>query len=234
MKNVLFILFILLNSRAISQKNWTNLSIDSIPFDEDSCTLFNTFLQNGIALKVFYCNKEDSKYYKTLCIVKNENGKSSIILKQLFNSDKFDFEDINKDGFIDFCITYHDFNIVHFYDTVTKSFHINADAWLPYERKLLDKKKLIFCDSYGLMYGYENIESTLYFFDGLQVKWLYKIVFVSSKPYSGDSIITSKLYKLHQRKNQWSAEYIKDLEIRDFEKYYLWWKKNYKELLKRY
>ncbi|MGF7233160.1 hypothetical protein [Arachidicoccus sp.] len=64
------------------------------------------------------------------------------------------------------------------------------------DRKLIDKKRNIYCDSYGPMYGYHNNESTLYnSFSGLKVKWLYKIVFAEKEEFSGDTTVATKLYE---------------------------------------
>lgn len=212
------------------KKDWTDIGVDAIPFNKDSLKLERVINQDGVTLQVFYCQNKHSKYYKTLCVIKNDNGKSSVILKMLYNYDLFNFEDINNDGYIDFCGTYHFFYIVHFYDKNTKSFHIKTDAWLPIERKLIDKERNIYCDSYGPLYGYKYNESALYSFDGLKVKWLNNIVFVDKEEFSDENIIETKLYK-YKNFDVRNPIFIKTIDFKDDMHYSSWWKKHYKQLL---
>lgn len=192
--------------------------------------LDKTIIQNQSIFKFWVGNSDTNN--KVLIIQRIRKQKDTILFNGFVRDAIYDLIDMNNDGYKDFITSYHDYNVIHFFDKKTNDFR-NEEIHLPNEFELIDSKQNIYWGYGNAQYAEPYDYSILYSCKNFTPYCYYKIVFKTEEGYSErNKTVAVELYSFKDG-NYNSMGLVKKIKTKkpSMFDYKQFWKANYKKLL---
>jgi hypothetical protein len=179
----------------------------------------------------FWRGSVDSNW-KKIIIEKISNGITSILYDDYVRDGLYEVIDRNGDGFKDFITTYHDYDLIYFFDPKRNRF-TDEPLYLPGTWGLLDSSKNIYWGYYDTQYGELYDYSIIYKITGNKVYNYYQLKYITPTGHQVRTHVTNiSVYRFA------NGDYQKPVLVKiisannpgkfDYKKY---WKENYQVLL---
>ena len=198
--------------------------------DVKSYHLDKTIRQNKSVFK-FWVGSTDSTNNK-LVVERRSQNKTSILYDGFIRDGIYETEDINGDGYKDFITTYHDYDLVYFFDKQKNCFKDKA-LYMPMTFGLVDGARKIYWGYRDAQYSDLYDYSIIYTYIGTQPYFYYQLKYITKDGRSERQDVTKiELYKF-KNGSYTNPVFIKQLKTThpgNFN-YREYWKKHYLQLL---
>jgi hypothetical protein len=192
--------------------------------------LDKTIVQNKSVFKFWVGNSDSNR--KALIIQRIHHQKDTILFNGFVKDAIYELLDMNNDGYKDFITSYHDCNVIHFFNKRANGFRHDV-VELPSVFELIDSKRKIYWGYGDAQYSEPYDYSILYSYKHFTPYYYYKVVFKTEEAYSERNKTTVvELYGFKDG-NYNSMVLIKKIKPKKPAafNYKQFWKANYRELL---
>lgn len=179
----------------------------------------------------FWVGKTGSTSEK-LIVERIYKKKTAILYNDFIRDGIYNFADMNNDGYRDFITTYHDFDVIYFFNPKTDRFKKNP-VYMPLTFGLIDNTEHIYWGYRDAQYAEAYDYSILYRYVGFTPFVYYKLVYKAPEEYSERKDVNQiELYKF--KNNDYAKPiFVRRVKTKNPSKfdYAKFWKANYKRLL---
>jgi hypothetical protein len=199
-------------------------------FNHNAYRLDQSINQNNSVFK-FWRGISDSTR-KKLIIERVSNEIQTILYNDGIRDEIYKIVDINNDGYKDFVTSYHDFDIIYFFEKKGNKFK-ELPIEMPDIVNLIDTTNNVFCGYRQAQYAEPYDYSILYTYISYMPHWYYKLVYVTPEGHSGRASVTKiELYRFDNGdySNPILVREIKETNPENFN-YLKFWMQNHKQLI---